>query len=107
MATPQPRCGCRPIRSARLPSSATQLERHRIRSSPHSQESSSWLVVSSCVSAPVCGSRFFETLVRTLEWKERVARFMATPFGVVFVCMAAMFGFPLFPVHVQFFRSRI
>lgn len=104
---PQPRYGGRSIRSARLPASATQLERQRIRSSPHSQESSNWLVVSSCVSAPVCGSRFFETLVRTLEWKACVARFMAAPFGVVFVCMAAMFGVPLFPVHVQFFRSRI
>jgi hypothetical protein len=107
MVSHQPRYGRRPIRSGRLPSSATQLERHRIRNSPHSHESSSWLVVSSCVSAPVCGSRFFETLVRTLEWNACVARFMAAPFGVVFVCMAAMFGFPLFPVHVQFFRSRI
>lgn len=104
---PQPRYGGRSIRSARLPASATQLERQRIRSSPHSQESSNWLVVSSCVSAPVCGSRFFETLVRTLEWKACVARFMAAPLGVVFVCMAAMFGVPFFPVHVQFFRSRI
>lgn len=107
MASHQPRYGRRPIRSGRLPSSATQLEQHRIRNSPHSQESSSWLVVSSCVSAPVCGSRFFETLVRTLEWNACVARFMAAPFGVVFVCMAAMFGVPFFPVHVQFFRSRI
>ncbi|KEH14054.1 hypothetical protein GY15_08980 [Delftia sp. 670] len=63
-------------------------------------------MVSSCVSAPVCGSRFFETLVRTLEWKECVARFMA-PFAVVFVCMAAMFGVPLFPVYIQKSENRI
>lgn len=84
---------------------STRLALQRMRSSPHSQDISNWLVFSCCFSSPVCGSRFFETAVRTLEWKGWFARFMA-PFALVFVCMASMFGLPLFPVHVQLLRSR-
>ncbi len=74
MAAHQARYGRRGVRSARLLSSATQVERKRIRSSPHSQNNSNWLVVNSCVSAPVCGSRLRETEVRVLEWRSLPGR---------------------------------
>jgi len=76
-------------------------------SSPALHDSSSWLVVKVCSRALVSGFTLVLTLVLVLAWKGWVFRFMAAPFGVVFVCLAAMFGVPFFPVHVQFLRSRI
>lgn len=85
----------------------TRLARQRMYSSPALQASSNWLVVNVCCRALVSGFTLVLALVRVLTWKGCVLRFMAASFGVLFVCMAAMFGVPLFPVHVQFFRSRI
>lgn len=85
----------------------TRLARQRMCSSPALHDSSSWLVVNVCSRALVSGFTLVLTLVLVLAWKGWVLKFMAAPFGVVFVCIAAMFGVPFFPVHVQFFRSRI
>ena len=84
----------------------TRLARQRMCSSPAIHDSSSWLVVNVCSRALVSGFTLVLTLVLVLAWKGCVLRFMAAPFGVLVVCMAAMFGFPLFPVYVQNLRSR-
>ena len=97
----------RAVASSRSTHITTRLARQRMYSSPALQASSSWLVVNVCSRALVSGFTLVLTLVLVLAWKGCVLRFMAAPFGVLVVCMAAMFGFPLFPVHVQFFRSRI
>lgn len=94
------------LRAARTPFRATRLTLQRTSNSPDRQLSSSWLEVNNCVCSPVSGSLFFEIAVRTLEWKGCVARFM-TLLPVLFVCMAAMFGFPIHPVHVHFLENRI
>lgn len=93
--------------SSRSTHITTRLARQRMCSSPALHDSSSWLVVNVCSRTLVSGFTLVLTLVLVLAWKGCVLRFMAAPFGVLVVCMAAMFGFPLFPVHVQFFRSRI
>lgn len=67
MASLHPRFGRRAPRSARVPSSATLLDRQRMRSSPLSHDISSWLVFSRCLSSPVFGSRLRETEVLVLE----------------------------------------
>lgn len=95
----------RAVASSRSTHITTRLARQRMCSSPALQDSSSWLVVNVCSRAIVSGFTFVLTAVLVLLWKGWVARFMA-PFAVLFVCMAVMFGVPLFPVHVQFFRSR-
>lgn len=97
----------RAVATSRSTHITTWLARQRMCSSPALHDNSSWLVVNVCSRALVSGFTLVLTLVLVLAWKGWVLRFMATPFGVVFVCMAAMFGVPLFPVHVQFFRSRI
>jgi len=97
----------RAVASSRSTHITTRLARQRMCSSPAIHDSSSWLVVNVCSRALVSGFTLVLTLVLVLVWKGWVLRFMAAPFGVVFVCMAAMFGVPFFPVHVQFFRSRI
>lgn len=97
----------RTVTSSRSTHITTRLARQRMCSSPALHDSSNWLVVNVCSRALVSGFTLVLTLVLVLAWKGCVLRLMATPFGVVFVCMAAMFGYPLFPVHVQFFRSRI
>lgn len=95
----------RAVVSSRSTHITTRLARQRMCSSPALQDSSSWLVVNVCSRALVSGFTFVLTLVLVLLWKGWVARFIA-PFAVVFVCMAVMFGVPLFPVHVQLSRSR-
>lgn len=97
----------RAVASSRSTHITTRLARQRMCSSPALHDSSSWLVVKVCSRALVSGFTLVLTLVLVLAWKGWVLRFMAAPFGVVFVCLAAMFGVPLFPVHVQFFRGRI
>ncbi|WP_043780927.1 hypothetical protein [Delftia acidovorans] len=96
----------RAVASSRSPHITTRLDRQRMCSSPALHDSSSWLVVNVCSRALVSGFTLVLTLVLVLAWKGWVLRFMAAPFGVVFVCMAAMFGVPLFPVYVQNLRSR-
>ena len=92
--------------SSRSTHITTRLARQRMYSSPALHDSSSWLVVNVCSRALVSGFTLVLTLVLVLAWKGCVLRFMAAPFGVVFVCIAVMFGFPLFPVYVQNLRSR-
>lgn len=96
----------RAVSSSRSTHITTRLARQRMCSSPALHDSSSWLVVNVCSRALVSGSTFVLTLVLVLAWKGWVLRFMAAPFVWVFVCMAAMLGFPLFPVYVQNLRSR-
>lgn len=97
----------RPADRSRSTHITTRLARQRMCSSPALHDSSSWLVVNVCSRALVSWFTFVLTLVLVLAWKGWVLRFMAAPFAVVFVCMAVMFGCPLFPVHVQISRSRI
>ena len=97
----------RAVASSRPTHITTRLARQRMCSSPALHDSSSWLVVNVCSRALVSGFTLVLTLVLVLAWKGWVLRFMAAPFAVVFVCMAVMFGYPLFSVHVQFSRSRI
>lgn len=65
MAAHQARYGRRGVLSARLPSSSTRLHSQLTRNSPCNQSIRKRLVVSTCVCAPVNGSQFLETLVRT------------------------------------------
>ncbi len=97
----------RAVASSRSTHITTRLARQRMCSCPALHDNSSWLVVNVCSRALVSGFTLVLTLVLVLAWKGWVLRFMAAPFDVVFVCIAAMFGVPFFPVHVQFFRSRI
>lgn len=108
MSAHQARYGRRGARSARLPSITTRLHSQLTRNSPCSQSSRKRLVVSTCVCTPVSGSQFLEMLVRTdscMAAVVRAAAFMAG-FPQVFVCVAAMVGFPVFPVHVHFSENR-
>lgn len=97
----------RAVSSSRSTHITTRLARQRMCSSPALHDSSSWLVVNVCSRALVSGLTLVLTLVLVLVWKGWVLRFMAAPFGVVFVCMAAMFGYPLFPVYIQKSENRI
>lgn len=110
MAEPQPRYGRRVLRIARFPSSSTRLHSQLTRNSPCRQSSRSRLVVSTCVCAPVNGSQFLEMLVLVDSCNGaavmRCAVFM-TDLPLVFVCMDAMVGSPIFSVHVHFSENRI
>ena len=110
MAVHQARYGRRGVRSARLLSISTRLHAQITRNSPCSQSIRKRLVVSTCVCAPVNGSQFLETLVLVDSCNGaavmRCAVFM-TDLPLVFVCMAAMVGSPIFSVHVHFSENRI
>lgn len=110
MASPHARFELRGIFSARLPTSSTRLHSQLTRNSPCSQSSRNRLVVSTCVCAPVSGSQFLEMLVLVDSCNGaavmRCAVFM-TDLPLVFVCMAAMVGSPIFSVHVHFLENRI